>query len=215
VRIIDAQAGDVCTASERTVTWSKGYRYRGEWSSSTAYAALDVVTSQGSSYLAKTSSTGKRPATNLANWGLLAARGAKGETGLRGAEGLRGPEGPQGVPGISTATFAGTGPGSYPNGDWQLIVLKPLPAGSWAVTATINSVWGIEHTGMGYCELRNGAGGFIGGTSAWVDGSQTFTMNGGLQVGAGGSTVGLYCRGPGSLSHQGAQLMALKVGGFS
>ncbi len=31
VRIIDSQAGKHCRAGERTISWSKGYRYRGRW----------------------------------------------------------------------------------------------------------------------------------------------------------------------------------------
>lgn len=81
VRIIDAQAGKHCTTKERRVAWSKGYRYRGTWSAGTAYAVLDVVTANGSSYVAKAASTGKTPAGHSALWGLLAAAGARGPAG--------------------------------------------------------------------------------------------------------------------------------------
>jgi len=81
VRIIDPHAGKHCTGKERRVEWSKGYRYRGAWSSSTTYAALDVVTTQGSSYVAKAASKGKAPANTPAAWGLLAAVGGKGPAG--------------------------------------------------------------------------------------------------------------------------------------
>ena len=81
VRIIDAQAGKHCTTKERRVAWSKGYRYRGAWSSGTAYAVLDVVTASGSSYVAKSASTGKAPASHPALWGLLATAGARGPAG--------------------------------------------------------------------------------------------------------------------------------------
>src|SRR4051794_10176731 len=43
VRMIDLQAHRHCTSAERTTGWSKGYRYRGAWSSTGVYSALDVV----------------------------------------------------------------------------------------------------------------------------------------------------------------------------
>jgi len=82
VRIVDAQAGRHCTTGERTISWSKGYRYRGAWNARTTYAVLDVVTYEGSSYLARTASTGKSPAATAAAWGLLAAAGHNGVAGL-------------------------------------------------------------------------------------------------------------------------------------
>ena len=71
VRIIDFQAGKRCVTGERTIAWTKGYRYRGAWSATGTYAVLDVVTSGGSSYVAKVGSRGKAPATTAAYWGLL------------------------------------------------------------------------------------------------------------------------------------------------
>lgn len=81
VRIVDAQAGQHCAATEQTVSWSKGYRYRGAWAPATAFSVLDVVTSGGSSWVAKAASTGKSPATNPTIWGLLASAGAPGAAG--------------------------------------------------------------------------------------------------------------------------------------
>ena len=99
VRIIDAQAGKKCTTKETTVSWSKGYHYRGTWSSSGHYAVLDVATYNGASYLAKAASTGKAPASNPTQWGLLAARGATGARGAQGPQGKQGPQGAQGPQG--------------------------------------------------------------------------------------------------------------------
>ena len=98
VRIIDAQAGRHCTTKERRVAWSKGYRYRGAWSAGTAYAVLDVVTTHGSSYVAKRPSTAKAPASHPTLWGLLAAAGAPGTPGTPGEPG----------PGAVTAMVHGT-----------------------------------------------------------------------------------------------------------
>lgn len=101
VRIIDAQSGKHCAAGEATLNWSKGYTYRGAWSASTSYRVLDVVTSGGSSYLAKAPSHGNAPVTSPASWGVLAARGA---TGPQGAQGPAGPQGPAGASGYHVVT---------------------------------------------------------------------------------------------------------------
>ena len=104
VRLIDYQSGHRCTVSEHTVNWSKGYRYRSGWSPTAAYAVLDVVTSGGSSYLARSGSTNRSPATNPSYWGLLVSRGATGPQGAEGAKGAEGAPGPQGAQGPAGST---------------------------------------------------------------------------------------------------------------
>jgi hypothetical protein len=99
VRIIDYQAGKRCTTKERTVSWSKGWRYRGTWAATVAYAVNDVAVQSGSSYFAKRASTNAPPASNTAFWGLLAPRGAAGPAGATGATGATGPTGPTGLTG--------------------------------------------------------------------------------------------------------------------
>jgi hypothetical protein len=104
VRIIDSQAGHHCVAGETTLNWSKGYTYRGAWSASVSYRVLDVVTSGGSSYLAKAPSNGKSPATYPTYWSVLAARGATGPRGVAGPQGATGPQGPAGASGYNVVT---------------------------------------------------------------------------------------------------------------
>lgn len=131
VRIIDYQAGKRCTTRERTVGWSKGYRYRGAWSASVLYATLDVVTRNGSSYVAKTGSEGKTPSSSSGYWGLLAAAGAPG------------PQGSPGVASYKTASFSNTALGSPTGTAVNLFSLSYT-----APTA------GFAHvTGNGYCNL--------------------------------------------------------------
>jgi len=98
-RVIDAQRGKRCTSHEQVINWTKGYRYRNAWSPTASYSAQDVVTTGGSSYVAKTSSLNKPPASSATAWGLLAARGATGPPGAVGATGATGPTGPTGPPG--------------------------------------------------------------------------------------------------------------------
>jgi hypothetical protein len=153
VRVIDYQAGKRCTSRERTVNWSKGWRYRGAWSSTTSYAVLDVITSNGSSFLAKKASRGHAPASSTTYWGLVAtagasgAQGPRGLQGVQGVQGVRGVQGVQGVPGVpgdapfkyTTFNFATMPSGTFSTVNWH----------SLAFTAPAN---GYAHvTGTGYC----------------------------------------------------------------
>lgn len=109
-RIIDTQAGERCKKSERQVSWqSRGLRFRGTWAMGTAYSRDDVVTVNGSSYVALTTNTAKDPTTTPTSWALLAARGATGPVGPTGATGPTGSPGPTGATGSTGATGA-TGP---------------------------------------------------------------------------------------------------------
>jgi hypothetical protein len=75
-------------------TGAVGMIYAGGWQISTAYVATDVVTYNGSSYIAIASNTGFEPDTNPNTWVPIA---------LAGAAGPAGPTGPQGPPGQSGA----------------------------------------------------------------------------------------------------------------
>jgi hypothetical protein len=70
-----------------------GMTYQGTWSASFAYSANDTVTYAGSSYIAKTASTGVQP-TGVSGsggaWALLAAQGSAGQTGATGQTGPTG-----------------------------------------------------------------------------------------------------------------------------
>jgi len=93
LRVIDFQAGERCNADEFRITWSRGWRYRAEWSTTTAYRHGDVATRAGSSYLARKASTGVDPDLNPATWGPLAKKGDEGEPGRPGPPGPPGPSG--------------------------------------------------------------------------------------------------------------------------
>lgn len=86
-RIIDYEAGKRCTSAETTVSWSKGWTYRGTWQPAFTYAVGDVAYSNGTSYLAKAPSTNQSPATSPTSWSILASRGATGATCARGPAG--------------------------------------------------------------------------------------------------------------------------------
>jgi hypothetical protein len=125
LRVINAQSGATCTASEHRITWpSRGIRSRGAWSPSPVYYVDDLVTYNGQSYLARLQNVNVTP-TNTANWLLLAARGTTG---------LRGPAGP----GPGTALQATNQDVSNPE-EYTPVELASfaLPAGSWLVQTTV------------------------------------------------------------------------------
>ena len=87
---------------------------KGEYSPDTAYTALDVVSYEGSSWLALKDVTGVAPAEGE-NWMLLAQKGDQGEQGIQGIQGIQGetggpgPTGPQGASFTRLEKTAGTG----------------------------------------------------------------------------------------------------------
>ena len=154
-RVIDVQRGKTCTSNEQLITWTKGHRHRNAWSPTPYYSAQDVVTTGGSSYVVKTSSLNKAPASSTTARGLLAARGVVGPQGLTGTksdaggQGLTGATGPTSPPG-RRSTFTSTA---------QLI----LSAGyGSSVTATCDP--GTLATSGGY-EMKI-SGGLFGGHAA-------------------------------------------------
>ena len=90
-----------------------GFNFRTAFDNSASYAANDVVTYNGSSYVATASNAGPNnptPDSNTTAWSLMAAQGAAGTAGAAGApgqtgaQGLVGPTGPPGTPGLIGAT---------------------------------------------------------------------------------------------------------------
>jgi hypothetical protein len=86
--------------------------YRGNYSGSTAYVADDVVFFNGSSYIAKQSSSGNAP-TNTTYWGLLAQKGTDGTSGTNGTNGTNGTDGTNGTNGTNGTDGDGWTDGSY------------------------------------------------------------------------------------------------------
>ena len=94
-----------------------GFQFRGAWQSAVAFTANDVVTMNGSVWVATADNLGSQPLSTPAMWSLFAAKGDGGATGLQGpggavgtagADGLpgpAGPQGPQGTQGSSGATL--------------------------------------------------------------------------------------------------------------
>jgi hypothetical protein len=92
--------------------------------------------------------------------GLPGAAGPQGTQGPQGPQGSQGPQGVQGPAGVTAVTFAG---GSAILGTtFTQVASKNLPAGSWAIVATVNTdVFGPFNGDSIYscgCELRSGGG---------------------------------------------------------
>ena len=85
----------------RTILGKVSLTPKGEYSPDTAYTALDVVSYEGSSWLALQDVTGVAPVEGE-NWMLLAQKGDQGEQGIQGIQGIQGetggpgPTGPRG-----------------------------------------------------------------------------------------------------------------------
>ena len=96
--------------------------YRGNYSGSTAYVKDDVVFFNGSSYIAKQSSTGNAP-TNTTYWGLLAQKGTDGVTpptpsnGVDGVDGVDGDDGDDGLGFTGGSYDASTGVVTFTSND--------------------------------------------------------------------------------------------------
>jgi len=77
------------------------FNFRSAWVSGATYTVNDVVIENGNSYVATAvlNNDATDPATDTANWSLMAQAGAPGAAGSQGPQGLTGLTGPQGAQG--------------------------------------------------------------------------------------------------------------------
>ncbi|MFA5862669.1 MAG: hypothetical protein WDA16_13335, partial [Candidatus Thermoplasmatota archaeon] len=92
--------------------------YRGPWAANVSYLLNDLVSHQGSTFVAGTTTTaGLAPETSSQQWTTFASVGSPGpsgpagETGVSGAVGLKGPAGPAGPMGPPGHSGADGAPG--------------------------------------------------------------------------------------------------------
>jgi hypothetical protein len=79
-----------------------GFAYLGNWSGATAYVTNNIVSYNGSSYIALSGNTGVTPGSDGGvTWAVLAAAGAQGPAGANGLDGTNGTNGAPGAPGYS------------------------------------------------------------------------------------------------------------------
>ncbi len=112
LRVVDTQARKSCATGEKRLEWPAfGIRHRGAWVRSASYRVNDVVSHNGSVYLAKVNSRGVTP-TTARYWGVLSAASVAATRGLAGPAGPQGATGPQGASGAPGATGATGAPGT-------------------------------------------------------------------------------------------------------
>jgi len=83
----------------------KSYAPRGTWNAEASYVRLDVVASDGASFIALRDDPGACPGEG---WQSLSLRGRAGQPGQRGEKGERGDAGPAGPPAPRAAFFTVT-----------------------------------------------------------------------------------------------------------
>ena len=88
----------------------KGLNLRGVWDSAANYGSGDVVSRNGSAYVATATNTNTPPETSPTVWQLLASKGDKGD---------KGDQGDHGIDGIDGAGYAATSATSLTDRKWM------------------------------------------------------------------------------------------------
>jgi hypothetical protein len=211
LRVIDAQAGKTCLATETQITWNqRGVNWKGSWNSATQYRRNDAVTKAGSSYIAVLDNINVAP-PNAADWGILAAKGATGTTGPAGPTGPTGatgptggdgPQGPAGTSGVaqiehggSNPTLAAQNPGGF---GWVVAPVTTTITSTTEAAVTSSATFRASdlHTATAYFALCYAPSGTVN-LSALTDSSFVLTSGwtpvtlSGALIGTGTWDVGL------------------------
>lgn len=80
--------------------------YAGAWNVNTDYSKNQVVTYNGSAYVAKIDNVGKQPDTNTNEWNLFIEKGNRGLQGFQGPPGSNGTNGTNGIDGVLSVAYA-------------------------------------------------------------------------------------------------------------
>lgn len=154
-----------------------GIIYAGAWLSTVAYVVTDVVTYNGSSYIAIASNSNAQPDTHPGSWDLLAAAGLAGVAGATGQPGAQGATGPQGPPGIPGPAGAGaTYPITVPEGGTGATTAPAARTNLGAAASGVNSDI-TELLALIAASLTSGAAG-ITVTSVGGEGNALIFTNG-------------------------------------
>lgn len=132
-----------------------GITYKGTWNSATSYVLSDLVTYNGSGWIAKASNTNVTPAEN-ASWTLFVQQGAPGPTGPTGPTG---PQGPAGSNGAAATVNVGT-----------------VTTGAAGSSASVTNV-GTSSAAIFNFTIPRGDTGAGGVTTTYVDTGDTNTLN--------------------------------------
>jgi hypothetical protein len=92
---IELNAADIAALADQV-----GLEWQGGWQDGVEYERLDLVSYEGSTWVAAQDTTGAEAPDNAAFWSLFAAAGEQGPEGAQGPQGPAGPQGSQGIQGI-------------------------------------------------------------------------------------------------------------------
>lgn len=134
-------------------------RFKGAWSSTTAYVAdanyVDIVTSGGNTYRCKSSHT-NQAVTNTTYWELIAQKGTNGATGAQGpkgdkgdtgATGPQGPAGAKGADGLTTSVTVGSTKYTHSNGNITIPAYPTALKNPTALTLQFNGTTNKTYDG--------------------------------------------------------------------
>ncbi len=217
LRVIDT--GQACTAQETPLDWTN-WNFRGAWSQTSVYKKGDVVTFNGSSYVATTDI----PIGGADTFVLIAQAGATGKTGPAGPQGPQGPQGPAGPAGPAgppTNVYAahcfdcGSGP-AHDSSVFVTLLSVTVPSGYYTVTAhaevTNFNVFSSERV---VCYLFNGTSNrdsvMVSLDAAGVGGNQDHKELVVQAAGSFGGKVSLQCYGDDSWHSGDSGLIAQSV----
>ncbi len=195
----------------------QGFLFRGAWSSVTLYSPYDIVTENGSAWVAQQTGTNHDPATdNGTNWLILASKGSTGSQGPTGVAGswlgawssatayvTTNLVSRSGSSYVAVANSTNVDPATDGGSNWQLVASKgdagslglttfntfTIPAVGSTVVVTVGSNANILTNQV---HLLTDGTKFIRGSVTNVSGTSiTYSNNGG----AGGSTSGTMGNG--------------------
>ncbi len=118
--------------------------WKGPWGPAEAYVTDDVVSRNGSTYIALGATTGDAPESSPAQWSLMAQKGADGQDGADGTNGTNGTNGTDGQDGAD-------GVNGIDGADGRSFVWK----GAWdnSVAYEIDDV--VSHAGATYIAVAD------------------------------------------------------------
>ena len=201
----------------------KGLNFKGPWNSTTDYLADDVVSFNGSAWIAKRSNTNATPVEG-ADWTIVAQKGDIGATGAAGSmgpQGPTGPSGPEGPPG-PTGPMGAQGPigPQGPSGSQGLSgpirIDTFTSSGWWTLPPGANQVFVIVlgaggGGGSSGCTCGGGGGGGGGYAQKWITSGLTPVVE--ITVGEGGLGLTGVAGRPGGTSSFGLFVSATGGGG--
>lgn len=176
-----------------------GMTWQGAWSSGTTYAVDDVVSDNGSAYIAIAANTNHEP-PNATYWNLLASKGDTGDTGATGPKGDTGAAGGDFIKITSVTTSSSQAtigfssiPGTYTH---LKIIILGRDTSSSVASANVSMLFNSDTTAANYSPTQNSGANAGSGTVNQVAAS----TNGGVCVTIPGTSSLATAFGGGEIS---------------